>query len=161
MTATTLTEHDKAATLIEALPWLARFHGRTVVVKYGGHAMVDADLKRAFAEDIVFLRYAGVRAIVVHGGGPQITTMLDRLGMESVFQAGLRVTSPEAMEVVRMVLVGQVGRELVGLVNQHGPFAVGLSGEDAGLFTAQRTAPVVASRSWRPSRPMRMGSFTT
>jgi acetylglutamate kinase len=143
MTATTLTEHDKAATLIEALPWLARFHGRTVVVKYGGHAMVDADLKRAFAEDIVFLRYAGVRAIVVHGGGPQITTMLDRLGMESVFQAGLRVTSPEAMEVVRMVLVGQVGRELVGLVNQHGPFAVGLSGEDAGLFTAQRTAPVV------------------
>jgi acetylglutamate kinase len=143
MTATTCGEQHKAAALVEALPWLARFHGKTVVVKYGGHVMVDAALKRAFAEDIVFLRYAGVRAVVVHGGGPQITAMLDRLGMESVFQGGLRVTSPEAMEVVRMVLVGQVGRELVGLVNQHGPFAVGLSGEDAGLFTAQRTAPVV------------------
>jgi acetylglutamate kinase len=143
MTATTCGEQHKAAALVEALPWLARFHGKTVVIKYGGHVMVDAALKRAFAEDIVFLRYAGVRAVVVHGGGPQITAMLDRLGMESVFQGGLRVTSPEAMEVVRMVLVGQVGRELVGLVNQHGPFAVGLSGEDAGLFTAQRTAPVV------------------
>ena len=105
---------EKAETLAEALPWIARFHGRTVVVKYGGNAMVDDELRKAFAQDIVFLRYAGVRVVVVHGGGPQISTMLDRLGIESTFAAGLRVTSPEALEVVRMVLVGQVGRELVG-----------------------------------------------
>jgi acetylglutamate kinase len=134
---------DKATTLAEALPWIARFHGQTVVVKYGGNAMVDDELRKAFAQDIVFLRYAGVRVVVVHGGGPQISAMLARLGIESTFAGGLRVTSPEAMEVVRMVLVGQVGRELVGALNQHGPFAVGLSGEDAGLFTAARTSAVV------------------
>jgi acetylglutamate kinase len=133
----------KAAVLTEALPWLEQFHGKTVVIKYGGNAMVDEDLKKAFAEDIVFLRYAGVRPVVVHGGGPQITTMLDRLGIDSEFKGGLRVTTPEAMDVVRMVLVGQVGRELVGMLNQHGPLAVGLSGEDAGLFTAERTGPVI------------------
>ncbi|HET7325763.1 MAG TPA: acetylglutamate kinase, partial [Nocardioidaceae bacterium] len=107
----------KAATLTEALPWLERFHGRTVVIKYGGNAMVDDELKRAFAQDIVFLRYAGVRPVVVHGGGPQISRMLDRLDIASEFRGGLRVTTPEAMDVVRMVLVGQVGRELVGLIN--------------------------------------------
>jgi acetylglutamate kinase len=138
---------DKAATLAEALPWIARFHGQTVVVKYGGNAMVDDELRKAFAQDIVFLRYAGVRVVVVHGGGPQISEMLSRLGIESTFAGGLRVTSPEAMEVVRMVLVGKVGRELVGALNQHGPFAVGLSGEDAGLFTAARTSAVVDGRS--------------
>jgi len=134
---------SKAATLAEALPWMKRYHGRTIVVKYGGNAMIDDDLRRAFAEDIVFLRYAGFHPVVVHGGGPQISTMLSRLGIESQFRAGLRVTTPEALEVVRMVLVGQVGRELVGLLNQHGPLAVGLSGEDAGLFTARRTAVAV------------------
>lgn len=128
----------KAATLIEALPWLARFHGTTVVIKHGGHAMADPGAQRAFAQDLVFLRYAGIRPVVVHGGGPQISAMLDRFGIASEFRGGLRVTSAEAVEVVRMVLVGQVGRELVGLVNQHGPFAVGLSGEDANLFTAVR-----------------------
>jgi acetylglutamate kinase len=133
----------KAATLVEALPWLERFHGKTVVIKYGGNAMVDDTLKKAFADDIVFLRLAGLKPVVVHGGGPQISSMLQRLGIASEFRGGLRVTSPEAMDVVRMVLVGQVGRELVGLVNQHGPFAVGLSGEDAGLFTAVRHAPTV------------------
>jgi acetylglutamate kinase len=133
----------KAATLAEALPWLKTYHGKTIVVKYGGHAMTDERLKRAFAEDIVFLRYAGVRPVVVHGGGPQISAMLQRLGIESEFRAGLRVTTPEAMDVVRMVLVGQVGRELVGLVNEHGPLAVGLSGEDAGLFTAEPAGTVV------------------
>jgi acetylglutamate kinase len=133
----------KAATLAEALPWLERYHGKTVVVKYGGNAMTDPDLKAAFAEDIVWLRYAGFRPVVVHGGGPQISSMLDRLGIESQFRGGLRVTTPEAMDVVRMVLVGQVGRELVGLLNAHGPLAVGLSGEDAGLFTARRTSVVV------------------
>ncbi|UYM07931.1 acetylglutamate kinase [Solicola gregarius] len=122
---------------------MKRYHGKTVVVKYGGNAMTDDELKQAFAEDIVFLRYAGFRPVVVHGGGPQISSMLDRLGIESEFRGGLRVTTPEAMDVVRMVLVGQVGRELVGLLNQHGAMAVGLSGEDAGLFTAERTNTMV------------------
>jgi acetylglutamate kinase len=133
----------KATTLIEALPWLARFHGATIVVKYGGNAMVDTELKRAFAADMVFLRYAGIRPIVVHGGGPQITSMLARLDIASEFRGGLRVTTPEAMDVVRMVLVGQVGRELVNLVNEYGPFAVGMSGEDAHLFTAVRRSAYV------------------
>jgi acetylglutamate kinase len=126
----------KASTLAEALPWLERFRGRTVVVKYGGNAMVDDDLKRTFAEDVVFLRLAGLKPVVVHGGGPQITNMLERLGVESVFRGGYRVTTPEAMDVVRMVLTGQVQREVVGLINAHGPYAVGLSGEDAHTFTA-------------------------
>jgi acetylglutamate kinase len=133
----------KAATLAEALPWLKAYHGKTIVVKYGGNAMTDDSLKQAFAEDIVFLRYAGFHPVVVHGGGPQISTMLDRLQIESEFRGGLRVTTPEAMDVVRMVLVGQVGRELVGLINSHGPLAVGLSGEDAGLFTAEPTSTMV------------------
>ncbi|HEU4568340.1 MAG TPA: acetylglutamate kinase [Marmoricola sp.] len=133
----------EAATLAAALPWLMRYHGKVVVVKYGGNAMTDDILKKAFAEDIVFLRYAGFKPVVVHGGGPQISRMLDRLGIQSEFKGGLRVTTGEAMDVVRMVLVGQVQRELVGLINQHGPLAVGLSGEDAGLFTAQRTGAVV------------------
>ncbi|WP_347351133.1 acetylglutamate kinase [Intrasporangium sp.] len=133
----------KAATLVEALPWLERFRGSLVVVKYGGNAMVEQRLKTAFAQDIAFLRYAGLRPVVVHGGGPQIKAMLTRLGIETEFKGGLRVTTPEVMEVVRMVLTGQVGRELVGLLNQHGPMAVGLSGEDAALFGARRRGTVV------------------
>ena len=134
---------EKAAVLIEALPWLQRFHGSTVVIKYGGNAMVDDRLKRAFAQDMVFLRLAGIRPVVVHGGGPQITAMLTRLGINGEFRGGLRVTTPETMDVVRMVLVGQVGRELVGLINAHGPYAVGISGEDANLFTAARRTATV------------------
>lgn len=134
---------DKAAVLVEALPWLERFAGKVVVIKYGGNAMVDEDLQRAFAQDVVFLRYAGLRPVVVHGGGPQISAMLDRLGIESEFRGGLRVTTAESLDVVRMVLTGQVGRQLVGLLNAHGPTAVGLSGEDAGLFTACRRGAVV------------------
>ena len=133
----------KAATLIDALPWLARFHGKVVVVKYGGHAMSSPKLRQAFAEDVVFLRYAGLRPVVVHGGGPQITEHLDRLGIPTEFRAGLRVTSAEAMQVVRMVLVGQVNRDIVNLINDHRPFAVGLSGEDGGLLTAERRAAMV------------------
>ncbi len=133
----------EARTLAAALPWLKTYHGKIVVVKYGGNAMTDDTLKRAFAEDIAFLRFAGFRPVIVHGGGPQISTMLDRLGIKSEFKGGLRVTTAEAMEVVRMVLVGQVQRELVGLINEHGPLAVGLSGEDAGLFTAEQTNTVV------------------
>ena len=128
----------KAAVLAEALPWLERWHGATVVVKYGGNAMTDDALKAGFAEDVLFLRLAGLRPVVVHGGGPQISAMLGRLGVESEFKGGLRVTTPEVMDVVGMVLVGQVQRELVGLINEHGPYAVGLSGEDAHLFTAER-----------------------
>src|SRR4051795_8931087 len=133
----------KAATLAEALPWLKTYHGKTIVVKYGGNAMTDETLKRAFAEDIVFLRYAGVHPVVVHGGGPQISAMLAKLDIETEFRGGLRVTTEEALDVVRMVLVGQVGRELVGLVNRAGGRAVGLSGEDAGLFRARRRGAVV------------------
>lgn len=134
---------SKAHTLVEALPWLERFQGSLVVVKYGGNAMIDPALTRAFAEDIAFLRYAGLRPVVVHGGGPQIAAMLDRVGLASEFAGGLRVTTPEVMEIVRMVLVGQVGREVVGLLNQHGPIAVGLSGEDAHLFGARRRTATV------------------
>jgi len=130
--------YRKAANLIEALPWLEQYAGKIVVVKYGGNAMLNDELKQAFAQDIVFLRRCGVLPVVVHGGGPQISSMLKRLGIKSEFRGGFRVTTPEAMDVVRMVLVGQVGRELVGLLNQHGNLAVGLSGEDAGLFTAAR-----------------------
>ncbi|MFH8369603.1 acetylglutamate kinase [Streptomyces sp. NPDC018031] len=117
-----------------------RYRGRTVVVKYGGHAMADAELRRAFARDVVSLHRAGLRPVVVHGGGPQINALLARLGLEVRFAAGLRVTTPEVMEVVRMVLAGQVQRDIVGLLNAHGPFAVGLTGEDAHTLTAVRRA---------------------
>ena len=134
---------EKAAVLAEALPWLERFHGATIVLKYGGNAMVDEALGEAFAADVMFLRMAGLRPVVVHGGGPQISSMLDKLGIPGEFRGGYRVTSPEAMDVVRMVLTGQVQREVVGLINAHGPYAVGLSGEDAHLFTAERRDVVV------------------
>lgn len=129
---------DKAAVLAGALPWLQKFRDTTVVVKYGGNAMIDKDLKQAFAADMAFLRTVGVHPVVVHGGGPQITAMLRRLGLQGEFRGGFRVTTPEVLDVVRMVLFGQVGRELVGLINAHGPYAVGISGEDARLFTATR-----------------------
>jgi acetylglutamate kinase len=129
---------SKAAVLGEALPWLEEFAGATVVIKYGGNAMSDPALQESFAADVVFLRRVGLHPVVVHGGGPQISTMLDRLGVESEFVDGLRVTTPEAMDVVRMVLTGQVQRDIVGLINRHGPLAVGMSGEDAHLFTADR-----------------------
>ncbi len=134
---------EKASILTETLPWLETYAGKTVVIKYGGNAMIDEDLKRAFAQDIVFMKRCGVHPVVVHGGGPQISSMLKRLGIVSEFRGGLRVTSPEAMEIVRMVLVGQVGRDLVGLINSHSTLAVGLSGEDGGLFTAERRGTVI------------------
>ena len=133
----------KAATLAEALPWMREFNGATVVVKYGGNAMTDDALKRAFAEDIVFLRLAGLRPVVVHGGGPQISAMLNKLGVSSEFRGGYRVTTAETMDIVRMVLTGQVQRELVSLINAHGSWAVGTSGEDAGLFLAERRDVIV------------------
>ncbi|TWH23463.1 N-acetylglutamate kinase [Rhodococcus rhodochrous J45] len=138
-----LTSHQKAFVLAEALPWLQKFRDKIVVVKYGGNAMIDDTLKKAFAADMAFLRTVGIHPVVVHGGGPQINAMLKRLSLEGEFRGGFRVTTPEVMDVVRMVLFGQVGRELVGLINSHGPYAVGTSGEDAGLFTATRRTVVV------------------
>ena len=134
---------EKADTLIQSLPWLRRFSGKIVVVKFGGNAMVNTELQRAFAEDMVYLRTVGIKPVVVHGGGPQISSMLDRLGISSEFRGGYRVTTPEAMEIVRMVLTGQVSRELVTLINQHGPLASAISGEDAGLFQGRRRGAVV------------------
>ncbi|WJZ02530.1 acetylglutamate kinase [Corynebacterium freiburgense] len=128
----------RAHVLAEALPWLQYFRNKIVVVKYGGNAMTDERLKAAFAADMVFLRTVGAKPVVVHGGGPQISAMLNRLGLEGEFRGGFRVTTPEVMDIVRMVLFGQVGRDLVGLINSHGPYAVGTSGEDAGLFTATK-----------------------
>ncbi len=140
---TDLRPDQKAEVLIEALPWLEEFSGKTVVIKYGGNAMVHDHLKECFAEDMVFLRQVGIHPVVVHGGGPQISQMLKALGIHSEFKGGLRVTTPEAMDVVRMVLTGKVSRELVGLINAYGPLAVGLSGEDAALFSAAQRKPII------------------
>ncbi len=133
----------KAQVLAAALPWLKQLHGKIVVIKYGGNAMTDDTLKAAFAADMVFLRNCGVHPVVVHGGGPQISAMLERLGIPGDFRGGFRVTTPEVLDVARMVLFGQVGRELVGLINAHGPYAVGITGEDAHLFTAVRRDVIV------------------
>lgn len=135
---TQMSPQTRATVLAEALPWLQHFRDKIVVVKYGGNAMVDEELKAAFAADMAFLRTVGAKPVVVHGGGPQINAMLDKLGLKGEFKGGFRVTTPEVMDVVRMVLFGQVGRDLVGLINNHGPYAVGTSGEDAGLFQAEK-----------------------
>ncbi|WP_341360679.1 acetylglutamate kinase [Georgenia sp. M64] len=139
--------HQKAEVLVQALPWLQRFSGARVVIKYGGNAMVAENLKRTFAQDVLFLHQVGLRPVVVHGGGPQISTMLERVGLESEFRGGLRVTTPEVMDVVRMVLTGQVQRELVGLLNADVAHAVGLSGEDGRLLRARRRPATVAGES--------------
>ncbi len=128
----------KAAVLIESLPWLKRFRGEIIVVKFGGHAMVDEQLARAFAEDIAYLLLAGIHPVVVHGGGPQITAELEKHGIESRFVGGHRVTTPAAIGLVRDVLVGQVGAGLVDLINEHGPFATAFPGDRDGLLTGQR-----------------------
>ena len=138
MSAPAVTAHVKAQVLAEALPWLKALNDKIVVVKYGGNAMIDDALRQAFAADMVFLRNCGIHPVVVHGGGPQITAMLKRLGIAGDFKAGFRVTTPEVLDVARMVLFGQVGRELVNQINAHGPYAVGITGEDAHLFTAVR-----------------------
>ncbi|EHB44718.1 acetylglutamate kinase [Mycolicibacterium rhodesiae JS60] len=139
----TATVNTKAAILAEALPWLKQLNNKIVVVKYGGNAMTDDRLKAAFADDMVFLRNAGIHPVVVHGGGPQISAMLKKLGIDGEFKGGFRVTTPEVLDVARMVLFGQVGRELVNLINAHGPYAVGITGEDAQLFTAVRRGVTV------------------
>ncbi|NDR52460.1 MULTISPECIES: acetylglutamate kinase [unclassified Actinomyces] len=142
-----LTPTQKASVLLEAMPWLRAYKGATIVIKYGGNAMVDDTLKRAFAQDVLFLHQVGLRPVVVHGGGPQISAMLARLGIESEFRGGLRVTTPEVMDVVRMVLTGGVQRELVSLLNEAGSAAVGISGEDGGLLRARQRLATVDGES--------------
>ncbi|GAS98083.1 acetylglutamate kinase [Mycolicibacterium canariasense] len=143
MTTGSTSTSTKAQVLAEALPWLKQLHGKIVVIKYGGNAMTDDTLKAAFAADMVYLRNCGVHPVVVHGGGPQISAMLKKLGIDGEFKGGFRVTTPEVLDVARMVLFGQVGRELVGLINAHGPYAVGITGEDAHLLTAVRRSVLV------------------
>jgi acetylglutamate kinase len=128
----------KAAILAEALPYIREFSGKTIVVKYGGNAMSDLEL---FAQDVVLMRLVGMNPVVVHGGGPQISDLMRRLGKEPVFVEGLRVTDEETVDIVRMALLGKVNREVVGAINRHGPYAVGLSGEDAGLVTVRQRDP--------------------
>ncbi len=130
--------HERVAVLLEALPYIQRFRGATVVVKYGGNAMVDPALGRHVADDVVLLRAVGLRPVVVHGGGPQISELMARLGKQAEFRDGLRVTDAETVDIARMVLVGKVNRDIVSAINVHGPLAVGLSGEDAGLISAER-----------------------
>ncbi|HOG08351.1 MAG: acetylglutamate kinase [Syntrophales bacterium] len=128
----------RADVLLEALPYIRRFYNKTIVIKYGGHAMADDALKNAFARDIVMMKYIGINPVVVHGGGPQIGSFLKKLGKDSTFIQGMRVTDEETMDIVEMVLVGKVNKEIVGLINQHGGRAVGLSGKDGGLIRAEK-----------------------
>jgi acetylglutamate kinase len=131
------TAHDKAAILAEALPYIREFTGRVVVIKYGGHAMDDPALADLFAQDVVLMRLVGMNPVVVHGGGPQISDLMRRLGKEPEFLDGLRVTDAETVDIARMALVGKVNRDIVASLNQHGSYAVGLSGEDAGLIEVE------------------------
>ena len=130
---------------MEALPYIRRFYGKTFVVKYGGRAMVDEELKASFAQDMVLLKYVGVHPVVVHGGGPQIDQTLEKMGVSSRYVRGMRVTDPETIDVIEMVLVGKVNKEIVGLINHHGGMAVGLSGKDGGLILARKMNVTVAS----------------
>jgi acetylglutamate kinase len=129
---------ERADILLEALPYIKRFYNKTIVIKYGGHAMVDDELKDRFAQDIVMMKYIGINPVIVHGGGPQIGTLLKKLGKESKFIQGMRVTDEETMNIVEMVLVGTVNKEIVGLINRHGGNAVGLSGKDGNLIRAEK-----------------------
>ncbi len=129
---------ERADILLEALPYIRRFYNKTIVIKYGGHAMVDEDLKDKFAQDVVMMKYIGINPVVVHGGGPQIGSFLKKLGKESKFIQGMRVTDRETMDIVEMVLVGMVNKEIVGLINRHGGKAVGLSGKDGNLIEAEK-----------------------
>src|SRR5258706_15711273 len=135
----------KAEVLMEALPYFQRFYGKTFVIKYGGHAMENEELQASFAQDIVLLKYVGINPVVVHGGGPQIDTVLDKMGITSRYVRGMRVTDQETLDIVEMVLVGKVNKAIVNLINQHGGMAVGLSGKDGGLILAKKMNVTVAS----------------
>lgn len=140
----------KAEVLMEALPYIRRFYGKTFVVKYGGAAMADDELKTSFAQDIVLLKYVGINPVVVHGGGPQINEMLKRMGTPTQFVRGMRVTDQETMDIVEMVLVGKINKEIVNLINQHGGMAVGLSGKDGGLIRARKMNVTVSTNGEPP-----------
>ena len=135
----------KAEVLMEALPYIRRFYGKTFVVKYGGNAMVDEELKTSFAQDVVLLKYVGINPVVVHGGGPQIDQTLEKMGIARQFVRGMRVTDQETMDIVEMVLVGKINKEIVNLINQHGGMAVGLSGKDGNLIQARKMSLTVAA----------------
>jgi acetylglutamate kinase len=140
----------KAEVLMEALPYIRRFYGKTFVVKYGGNAMVDEELKDSFAQDVVLLKYVGINPVVVHGGGPQINEMLERMGTPTQFVRGMRVTDQQTMDIVEMVLAGKINKEIVNLINQHGGMAVGLSGKDGGLIRARKMNVSVSANGEAP-----------
>ncbi len=140
----------KAEVLMEALPYIQRFYGKTFVVKFGGSAMADEELKTSFAQDVVLLKYVGINPVVVHGGGPQIDQTLKKMGIASRYVRGMRVTDPETIDIIEMVLVGKVNKEIVGLINRHGGMAVGLSGKDGGLILARKMSVTVASNGESP-----------
>jgi acetylglutamate kinase len=141
---------SKAEVLMEALPYFRRFFGKTFVIKYGGHAMENDELKTSFAQDIVLLKYLGINPVVVHGGGPQIDATLEKMGITSRYVRGMRVTDPETLDIVEMVLVGKVNKEIVTLINQHGGMAVGLSGKDGGLILARKMSVTVSTNGEAP-----------
>jgi acetylglutamate kinase len=147
---------SKAEVLMETLPYFRRFYGKTFVIKYGGNAMVDEELKESFAQDVVLLKYVGINPVIVHGGGPQIDQVLDRMGITSRFVRGMRVTDQETLDIVEMVLVGKVNKEIVNLINQHGGMAVGLSGKDGGLILA-RKMNVTVTDNGKPSEIIDLG----
>jgi acetylglutamate kinase len=141
---------SKAEVLMETLPYFRRFYGKTFVIKYGGHAMADEELKESFAQDVVLLKYVGINPVIVHGGGPQIDQMLDKLGITSRYVRGMRVTDQETLDIVEMVLVGKVNKGIVNLINQHGGMAVGLSGKDGGLILARKMNVTVSDNGKSP-----------
>jgi acetylglutamate kinase len=147
----------KAEVLMEALPYIQRFYGKTFVVKYGGHAMENEELKHSFAQDIVLLKYVGINPVVVHGGGPQIDTVLEKMGITSRYVRGMRVTDQETLDIVEMVLVGKVNKEIVNLINRHGGLAVGLSGKDGGLILARKMNVTVSSADGAPPEIIDIG----
>ena len=141
---------SKAEVLMEALPYIRRFYGKTFVIKYGGNAMVDEELKASFARDIVLLKYVGINPVVVHGGGPQIDQTLQKMGISSRYVRGMRVTDAETVDIIEMVLVGKVNKEIVSLINRHGGMAVGLSGKDGGLIRARKMSVTVSTNGEPP-----------
>ena len=147
----------KAEVLMEALPYIQRFYGKTFVVKYGGHAMENEELKQSFAQDIVLLKYVGINPVVVHGGGPQIDTVLEKMGITSRYVRGMRVTDQATLDIVEMVLVGKVNKEIVNLINRHGGLAVGLSGKDGGLILARKMNVTVSSPNGAPPEIIDIG----
>jgi acetylglutamate kinase len=147
----------KAEVLMEALPYIQRFYGKTFVIKYGGHAMEKEELKQSFAQDIVLLKYVGINPVVVHGGGPQIDSVLDKMGITSRYVRGMRVTDQATLDIVEMVLVGKVNKEIVNLINRHGGLAVGLSGKDGGLILARKMNVTVSSPNGAPPEIIDIG----